>query len=410
MRDMANEPAATTPLTDSQVSPTRATSSSRSTRLAKAFGATQALRDCSLDLRRGEVHAIMGENGSGKSTLVKILSGVHRPDAGTIDVGGEQVAVPRLAARGRPAGIATVFQEILVAGQQPVLDERLARHRRAAAAPHPRGRAPRARPRARSGELVDDPALDVAASSSRSAIARRSCIARALVRDPQVLILDEATSALDVATREPPVPRSRRLRVQGAGISSSRTAWTRSRRSPIASRCCARDERRDAAPRRGHAARARRADDRREDAPAEMRSAAAKSLGRGARRPRHRRPPARRGRADRRRDPRRRARRRRRARGSRPGSVPAGARRGAAVDGHRRVRRRRRAEREVRSPGDALARGIAYVPRDRRCRVDLRVALDPRELPGRHGRGRPPPRPRAHARTRAALRALRRRR
>jgi ABC-type sugar transport system ATPase subunit len=89
--------------------------------VAKRFGPTQALRDCSLDLRPGEVHVLMGENGSGKSTLVKILSGVHRPDAGSITVSGRRrshLATPREAIA---AGIATVFQEILVAPQQPVL-------------------------------------------------------------------------------------------------------------------------------------------------------------------------------------------------------------------------------------------------------------------------------------------------
>src|SRR5689334_20966314 len=60
----------------------------RTVDLAKAFGATQALRSCSFALAPGEVHAIIGENGSGKSTLVKILTGVHRPDAGEIRMPG----------------------------------------------------------------------------------------------------------------------------------------------------------------------------------------------------------------------------------------------------------------------------------------------------------------------------------
>ena len=60
----------------------------RTTELAKAFGPTQALRSCSFELRRGEVHCVVGENGSGKTTLVKILAGVHRPDAGTLELGG----------------------------------------------------------------------------------------------------------------------------------------------------------------------------------------------------------------------------------------------------------------------------------------------------------------------------------
>ena len=94
----------------------------RMANVAKAFGATQALRDASFELRAGEVHALVGENGSGKSTLVKILSGVHAPDGGTIELRGEDTAAPRTPRAAQEAGIVTVFQEVLVAESCSVLD------------------------------------------------------------------------------------------------------------------------------------------------------------------------------------------------------------------------------------------------------------------------------------------------
>src|SRR3954465_15967260 len=90
--------------------------------LAKAFGPTQALRDCSFELRAGEVHCIVGENGSGKSTLVKILAGVHAADSGLIQLRDTPVAgisSPRMVAS---AGLATVFQEVLVVEPRSVLE------------------------------------------------------------------------------------------------------------------------------------------------------------------------------------------------------------------------------------------------------------------------------------------------
>lgn len=82
--------------------------------LAKDYPGVRALRGVSLDLRRGEVHALVGENGAGKSTLIRILSGDVRPDGGSISIDGEPVVFngPRDA---RQRGIVTIFQELTIA-------------------------------------------------------------------------------------------------------------------------------------------------------------------------------------------------------------------------------------------------------------------------------------------------------
>jgi rhamnose transport system ATP-binding protein len=78
--------------------------------LAKSFGGARALRGVDFDLRAGEVHALLGENGAGKSTLIKIVTGAHQPDAGTIAIAGEIVEhLTPASAHGR--GIACIYQQ-----------------------------------------------------------------------------------------------------------------------------------------------------------------------------------------------------------------------------------------------------------------------------------------------------------
>src|SRR5215831_17043726 len=79
--------------------------------ITKSFGGVRALRGVSLEVRPGEVHALLGENGAGKSTLIKILSGVHAHDSGSIEIAGNKVAFDT-PAKARDAGIAVVYQDL----------------------------------------------------------------------------------------------------------------------------------------------------------------------------------------------------------------------------------------------------------------------------------------------------------
>jgi len=63
----------------------------RVTNLSKAFAGVQALKSVSFDLQAGEVHALVGENGAGKTTLIKIITGAHAADEGTLEIGGKEI-------------------------------------------------------------------------------------------------------------------------------------------------------------------------------------------------------------------------------------------------------------------------------------------------------------------------------
>ena len=77
--------------------------------ISKEFPGVKALEDVSFDVKKGEVHVLMGENGAGKSTLIKMLTGVNIPDTGTITLNGKEIR-PTNIQEARALGIGVVFQ------------------------------------------------------------------------------------------------------------------------------------------------------------------------------------------------------------------------------------------------------------------------------------------------------------
>jgi ribose transport system ATP-binding protein len=154
------------------------------TGVAKSYGAVAALRNASLSVRPGEVHALMGANGAGKSTLVKILTGAVRPDAGHILIRGEARRL-HSPAEARRAGLVSVYQEPALI---PDLD--VASNLRLTKTPV----APFLHWVREMG--VADLDLRKTARNIPLAVLRVLDLARALAIEPDLLLLDEMTAAL----------------------------------------------------------------------------------------------------------------------------------------------------------------------------------------------------------------------
>ena len=185
--------------------------------ISKRFGATAALTDVSLDLLAGEIHGLVGENGAGKSTLVKILAGVHQPDAGEIRLDGEPVTIPNPPAA-RSLGIAVVHQE-------PKLfpDLSVAENVFLGEPPKgPLGSIAWGEMRRRAAALFEDldVHLDVAAQVRGLSMADQQLveIAKALSVDARVLILDEPTASLSSHEVDRLFAIVRRTRERGVAI------------------------------------------------------------------------------------------------------------------------------------------------------------------------------------------------
>jgi len=184
--------------------------------ISKAFPGVQALNNVDFTLRKGEIHALMGENGAGKSTLIKVLTGVYSRDAGQINLAGvDKPLVIRSPRDAQSLGISTVYQEISLCPNLTVAENMFI------------GRGGDIFVNWRAMEKKANMILDRLNIPARAATQLAGCsiavqqmvaIARAVEMDCKVLILDEPTSSLDEQEVAKLFSLMRDLKASGIGI------------------------------------------------------------------------------------------------------------------------------------------------------------------------------------------------
>ena len=163
--------------------------------VTKQFPGVRALHDVHMELYPGQVTALLGENGAGKSTIVKILTGIHRPDAGAIHINGklQSFSSPRDA---WASGISAIHQETVMFDDLTVAENIFMGHMPLKSG----GRIDWQSMRARSAELLKSVEADFGPDDllKRLGVAQKHLveIARALSHDSRIVIMDEPTSAL----------------------------------------------------------------------------------------------------------------------------------------------------------------------------------------------------------------------
>jgi D-xylose transport system ATP-binding protein len=185
--------------------------------IGKRFGAVRALTDVDFWVNEGEVVALVGDNGAGKSTLVKVLSGVHPPDAGIIEFDGETVEIAD-PADAQELGIATVFQDLALCDNLDVVANLWLGQELLSS-----GRLDEVEMEERTWMLLRElsakvPSVRIPVASLSGGQRQTVAIARSLVGDPRVVILDEPTAALGVAQTAEVLGLIERLRERGHGV------------------------------------------------------------------------------------------------------------------------------------------------------------------------------------------------
>ncbi|MBV8566242.1 MAG: sugar ABC transporter ATP-binding protein [Methylobacteriaceae bacterium] len=186
--------------------------------VSKAFGNVSALHEVDVDLYRGQVLAIVGDNGAGKSTLMKILSGVHQPDRGTIKIAGEpiRIADPHQA---RELGIATVFQNLALVDQRDVAANLFLGREPVRAGIFVNRKAMREGARRVFADLrVHMPSLAAEVGQLSGGQRQSIAIGRATAQQGRIIIMDEPTAALGVQESQKVLDLVMRLKAAGTGV------------------------------------------------------------------------------------------------------------------------------------------------------------------------------------------------
>ncbi len=185
--------------------------------IVKSFGANDVLHGVDFELRRGEVHALVGGNGAGKSTLMKILQGVYHRDAGSIDVDGVPLEIESIH-QARAAGIGMVFQEFSLIPTLSVAKNIFlgAERRDAVGLLDDRDSVVRAREIFERMGVEIDPRAEV--GNLPTAFWQLTEIAKAVAQNARVLILDEPTASLAKGEVDALFDLVRRLAVDGMSM------------------------------------------------------------------------------------------------------------------------------------------------------------------------------------------------
>ncbi len=185
-------------------------------KISKVFPGVRALSGVDFRLFRGEVHAVMGQNGAGKSTVVKVLTGVHEPDAGEMLLEGKAIR-PDSPFAAQKLGISTVYQEVNLCPNLSVAENMfIGRQPMRFGSIHWRELNRRAEEALKRLNVVID--VTQVLSSYSIAIQQMVAIARVLDVSSKILILDEPTSSLDETEVERLFGLIRTLRDQGLAI------------------------------------------------------------------------------------------------------------------------------------------------------------------------------------------------